>query len=172
MTTTDTAAMWAAIETERLRLADDLAQLDDGQWTTQSQCDLWTVEEVAAHIVVPFETSTFRLGLTMAKNRFSLTRTINELTAKLHASTNRSERIEMLRANADNRWTPPGNGPEIPLTEVLVHGQDIRRPLGLEHEIPTATIDLALAAISDLDTRADYARRINGAVAGPVSDAA
>ncbi|MEM7338614.1 MAG: maleylpyruvate isomerase family mycothiol-dependent enzyme [Actinomycetota bacterium] len=172
MTTTQTDAMWAAIEVERLRLADDLAGLSEHQWTTQSQCDRWTVEEVAAHLVVPFEVSNLRLGLTMAKNRFSLTRTVNELTARLHASTSRAERIELLRANAADRWTPPGLGPEIPLSEVIVHGQDIRRPLGLDHSIPAATIDLALNGISDLDTRADYARRIHGSVVEPVADVA
>jgi hypothetical protein len=44
--------------------------------------------------------------------------------------------------------------------ETVVHGQDIRRPLGLANPVPTATIDLALNGIDDEVVRADYARRI------------
>jgi uncharacterized protein (TIGR03083 family) len=37
-----------------------------------------------------------------------------------------------LRDHADERFTPPGHGPEMPLTDVVVHGLDILRPLGLD----------------------------------------
>ena len=37
-----------------------------------------------------------------------------------------------IRRFADSRAKPPGFGSEAPLSEVLVHGQDIRIPLGLD----------------------------------------
>ena len=35
-----------------------------------------------------------------------------------------------LRAHADSRFTPPGAGPEAPLTDVVVHGADALVPSG------------------------------------------
>lgn len=40
----------AAIESERLEIADTLATLTPEQWATPSCCDDWTVQEVAAHL--------------------------------------------------------------------------------------------------------------------------
>lgn len=40
----------AAIESERLAIADALETLTPEQWATQSCCDAWTVQEVAAHL--------------------------------------------------------------------------------------------------------------------------
>ncbi|MCU1656311.1 MAG: hypothetical protein JWO57_967, partial [Pseudonocardiales bacterium] len=41
-----------------------------------------------------------------------------------------------LRAQARNPFHAPTFGLEAPLTELLIHGQDIRRPLGLDHPFP------------------------------------
>lgn len=152
--------IWDTIATERRRLADDLEGLTDEQWTKQSQCEAWTVEEVATHVVLPFEISTARFGLTMLKNRGDLSKTSVQLTARLHAKTSRADAIRILRENADNRWTPPRLGPEIPLSEIIVHGQDIRRAVDLDHDIPADTIELALTGITDEEVRRDYAERI------------
>ncbi|MEL7209518.1 MAG: hypothetical protein AAGK32_14985, partial [Actinomycetota bacterium] len=81
-------------------------------------------------------------------------------TARIHAANRREDVIASLRANADNQWTPPRFGPEVPLSEVVVHGADIRRPLGLASTVPEETIDLALEGITDETRRADYARRV------------
>ena len=35
-----------------------------------------------------------------------------------------------LRDNATSRFTPPGSGPEAPLTDVIVHGADMLVPSG------------------------------------------
>ena len=49
-----------------------------------------------------------------------------------------------LRKNAEHRFSPPGFGPEAPLTDLVVHGQDIRRPLGLAHHVPDDHARVAL----------------------------
>ncbi|MEM9562418.1 MAG: maleylpyruvate isomerase family mycothiol-dependent enzyme [Actinomycetota bacterium] len=163
----DTDRIWAGIATERRRLADELEGLTESQWTTPSQCAAWTVEEVAAHLIVPFEISTPKFVVAMIRHRGNLDRVILAMTAKVVARTTRAERIAKLRANAENPWRPPRLGPEIPLSEIVVHGQDIRRPLGLECPVPAETIDLALRAIDDDEVRADYAGRIG--VVDPIS---
>ncbi len=155
---------WDLIATERRRLADELETLTDADWRTPSQCAAWTVEELAAHLILPFEVSTPRFMLTMARFRGDLSRVAVHLTARVHAANERHEVIAKLRANADNRWTPPRLGPEIPLGEIVVHGQDIRRPLGRDLTIPTSTVEAALDGVTDAEVRADYARRIGLAV--------
>ena len=164
---TDTETVWSLVATERRRLADDLTALTEAQWRAQSQCEAWTVEELASHVVTPFETSTPRFLLAMVKARGNFDKAIIGLTARVHAGHSRQDAIEKIRANADNRWTPPKAGPEVMLAEVIVHGQDIRRVIGVDHDIPADTIDVALSGIDDADIRADYARRIG--VAAPAA---
>lgn len=152
--------VWDTIATERRRLADDLEGLTEEQWTMQSRCEAWKVEEAAAHVVLPFEVSNARFALALLANRGNLDKASRKLTAKVHAGHSRAEVIAKLRANAENHWTPPRLGPEIPLSEIVVHGQDIRRAVGIEHNIPAETIALALEGITDDETRRNYAERI------------
>src|SRR4051812_8670905 len=39
--------------------------------------------------------------------------------------------VSDIRRFVDSRFAPPGMGPGAPLTDVLVHGQDVRVPLNL-----------------------------------------
>lgn len=151
---------WKLVAEERRRLADDLENLTDEQWAAQSNCDKWNVKQASAHIIMPLVTSTPRFLFTMLKNRRNLDNTILELTARVDGANSREEIIAALRAQADNQWKPPGRGPEIPLTEIVVHGQDIRRALGIDHNIPAETITHALDGIDDAEIKADYASRI------------
>lgn len=156
----DKARTWELIAIERRRLADELTTLSDEQWRTPSQCDAWTVEDVAAHLILPFEVGNARFGWKMLRHRGNLDRVMIDLTAWVGSNNSRDELVAKLRHNAESRWTPPGSGPEIPLTEVIVHGQDIRRAIGAEHAIPADTIEFALKGLTDEELRSDYAERI------------
>ncbi|MEL7157586.1 MAG: maleylpyruvate isomerase N-terminal domain-containing protein, partial [Actinomycetota bacterium] len=72
-------SIWDAIATERLRLADELEGLTDEQWHQPSQCAEWTIGEMASHLIVPFEVSTPRFVLAMARNRGNFDRTMRWL---------------------------------------------------------------------------------------------
>jgi hypothetical protein len=54
------------------------------------------------------------------------------------------ELVSVLRANAQTRWTPPGIGPEAPLTDILIHTLDICHPLHISHTIEPARLRHAL----------------------------
>ena len=60
----------------------------------------------------------------------------NTRLAREQAARPYAELVETLRQRADSRFTPPGAGPEAPLTDLLVHGLDICWPLGLTHPVP------------------------------------
>lgn len=160
---TRTEEIWAAVAAERRRLADELEGLTEAEWTTPTQCAAWTVEGLAAHLITPFEISTPRFLLTMARNRFGFDATMVELSARVAARHTRSDLVAKLRANAENRWTPPRSGPEVVLTEIVVHGQDIRRPLGRDCPVPPETVDAALRVVEDPSIQADYADRVGTA---------
>jgi uncharacterized protein (TIGR03083 family) len=131
------------IAQERRDLADTLSGLDAQQWTTPSLCQGWTVHDVAAHLLMPLVTSAPRLIAAMATSGFNFDRANLKLTANVAQRTN-DELVSGLRTNAEHRFKPPGAGPEAPLTDVIVHGQDIRRPLGIHHDIEPAHLTRSL----------------------------
>ncbi len=126
--------VWSMIAAERIGLAEDLAGLSDEQWVCPSLCAGWRVRDVAAHLTMPFHVSLPKMVWMMVKNRFDF----DKLSSRYATSDARpvAELLADLRRNAEHRFTPPGFGPEAPLTDLVVHGQDIRRPLGLHHDIP------------------------------------
>ena len=58
------------------------------------------------------------------------------------------ELAEVLRRKAGSRFTPPGAGPEAPLTDLLVHGLDIRWPLGLPRDVPEERLRASLTYLT------------------------
>lgn len=142
MSPTDDEA-FGMIAEERRALADLLDTLTPEQWATPSLCAGWTVREVAAHLVVPFEVSVPSLMLRLVRSLGSYDRAMDGATREVAARPT-TELAARLRANADHRFTPPMSGPEAPLTDVVVHGQDIRRPLGIAHGIEPEHLRVAL----------------------------
>ncbi len=122
--------MWEDIATERRALADVFDELDERQWDTPSLCGDWTVRELAAHLVMPFNVSLSRFGLTMLRYAGNFAKANIALTAGL-AGRPVAELVADYRAHAESHFTPPGMPPVTPLAEVLIHGQDARIPLGI-----------------------------------------
>jgi len=144
--------IWSMIATERRALADDLDDLTDAQWAAPSLCDDWRVRDVVAHVVFPFRVSLPSVMFKMVRHKFDF----NAMSdAEARGDTRPpAELVATLRANADHRFHPPGFGPEAPLTDVVIHGQDIRRPLGLAREFDPD----ALGEVLDLLTSAKATR--------------
>lgn len=127
--------IWDDVASERRQLADVLEGLTEAQLSEPSLCDGWTIKETAAHLTTIFHTSMpkFVLQILMSGGFSNATR-----KAAISEASRRSisDIVEELRANAEHRFTPPGMGAEAPLTDIVVHGQDIRRPLGIDRDIP------------------------------------
>ncbi|MEE3851804.1 maleylpyruvate isomerase family mycothiol-dependent enzyme [Gordonia sp. LSe1-13] len=127
--------IFAAIADERRRLADLAATFTDEQWATASLCDGWTCRDVMAHLLVPLVVSIPAAGLAMLRARGNFHRANLAMAAKVKATYPDLPRA--LRDKADTRFTPPGRqGPRAPLTDIIVHGLDIRRPLGIAATTP------------------------------------
>ncbi|MDT0276480.1 maleylpyruvate isomerase family mycothiol-dependent enzyme [Blastococcus goldschmidtiae] len=134
---------FAEIADERRRLAELVPGLTEQQLATQSLCSEWTVRDVVAHLVVPLEVGIPRFALAMLRARGSFDRA-NVRLARAQARRPIGELTEVLRRKADSQFTPPGAGPEAPLTDLLVHDLDIRWPLGLRCDVPPARLRTAL----------------------------
>ena len=68
----------------------------------------------------------------------------NRSLTKGVAARSTADIVAGLRQHADSHFTPPGAGPEAPLTDLLIHGGDMRVPLGLTRDIPEQRLRIAL----------------------------
>ncbi len=139
--------VFAEIADERRGLAALLSGLTGEQQATQSLCSEWTVRNVVGHLVVPLEVGIPKFALAMLACRGSFDRA-NVRLAREQARRPFGELIEVLRRKADSRFTPPGSGPEAPLTDLLVHGLDIRWPLALPRDIPEGRLRTSLTYLT------------------------
>lgn len=124
--------VFAAVADERRSIANLVEGLDDAQLATPSLCAGWDVKTVAAHLVSDF-TDGFWGFLASGVRHVNIDRGIDAL-ARRHAQATAAEIAATLRSGADNRLSPPITGPLSSLTDVLVHGADMRIPLGLPHQ--------------------------------------
>lgn len=121
--------MLELIAAERERAADFGASLTADEYEVQSLCDKWQVRDVLGHLLMPLVTSTPRLVLAVARRGFDFNQANIDLTAKMRSSSV-PELVDALHANASHKFKPPGLGYEAPLTDAVVHTQDICRPVG------------------------------------------
>lgn len=122
------------IAAERRAVADLVESLSPEQLDTPSLCGAWTVREVVGHLVSPFAARPAAMLPLVVRSGFHLHRA-NARLAELIARRPPAELVALLRDNAEHRFAPPVVGHLGQLTDVQVHGQDIRRPLGLPHRL-------------------------------------
>ena len=128
----DDATVWAYVDQQRVDLADFLDTLTPQQWRTPSLCEGWTVREVAVHIVQS-TASRPRLVFELLRSGFRF----NAMIFRVARDPRTPQEIaEAMRALVGNRRRPPGTAVADPLMDILVHGQDIAIPLGVERAMP------------------------------------
>ena len=124
----DREFVFAAVADERRQLATLVEGLDAAQLATPSLCEGWDVKTVAAHVVSTVMDGTPAF-LRLALRRLSMARAIDEL-ARRRARLPAAEIAASLHRCADRPISPPFFGPLDPLADILVHGGDLRIPLG------------------------------------------
>jgi uncharacterized protein (TIGR03083 family) len=148
---------FAEIADERRSLAGLASGLTGEQQAAQSLCSGWSVHDVLAHLVVPLEVSTPKFALAMLASAGNFDRANVRLTRE-QARRPFAEITEVLRQKAESRFTPPGAGPEAPLTDLLVHGLDIRWPLGVAREVPAERVHKSLTFLTTTPARGIVAK--------------
>ena len=117
------------IADERRRIADLVESLDSEQLQTRSLCDAWSVKEVVGHLVAAVAASNLSALPLLVRSGFNIHKA-NARLATVMAGRPAGELAAMLRAHAENPFRPPVVGYPGQLTDLQVHRQDIRRPLG------------------------------------------
>lgn len=123
------------LRAERLDLADFLEELTPEEWSRDSLCADWSVREVAAHLTTADTLGATLAGLVRARGDWDR---MNADAAVAHAARHTPrELVAQLRAFAESPRRSPGAAPIDPLADIIVHGQDIARPLGRTRTAPT-----------------------------------
>lgn len=141
------ASPWRLVHAERAALAADLEALSDEQWTTPSLCVGLSVREVLAHLTAGASLNPVRWLAGVIRCRFDFDAQVAMRLAE-QLGDSADETLERFRHTVSSTTKPP-----LPvvamLGEVIVHGEDIRRPLGLRRDHP---ID-SLAAVAEFYQR-------------------
>jgi uncharacterized protein (TIGR03083 family) len=133
----------AAIAAERRRIADLVESLDEAQLATPSLCSAWSVRQVAGHLVAAVDPPRGAFPRLIVRSGFRLHRANAMLAAEI-ARRPAATLAGDLRRNADNPFKPPVVGYPGQLTDLQVHGQDMRRPLDLPHGLTPDRLRVSL----------------------------
>ncbi|GAA1023678.1 MULTISPECIES: maleylpyruvate isomerase family mycothiol-dependent enzyme [Amycolatopsis] len=128
-------ATWPQIHAERAALADDLA---DVSWSTPSLCEGLSVREVLAHLTAGASLTPARWLAGVLRCRFDFDRQVAMRLAE-HLGYSPADTLARFRRIVASTTKPP-----LPvvamLGEIVVHGEDIRRPLGIRRAHPIGTL--------------------------------
>jgi uncharacterized protein (TIGR03083 family) len=154
------ATIWKHIHSERALMADTLAGLPAEAWSTPSLCAGWSVQEMTGHILSAAEQTPahFYRELISARFKFDV---FTDRGARRLGALSPSVLIDRLRDRTTTTNHPPAPVMAM-LGEIVVHAEDIRRPLGLAHQAP----EEALVAVADSYQKSNLLlgakRRISG----------
>jgi uncharacterized protein (TIGR03083 family) len=123
-------AIGEAVAAERLALCDLLDGLADDDWATPSLCEAWTVREVVAHLTLATRDTAWDLVKGAIRARGNWDRMNTDAARDRAQRFAPAELVGQLRETAASTRRAPMSSPLDPLTDVLVHGQDIARPVG------------------------------------------
>jgi uncharacterized protein (TIGR03083 family) len=129
---------WALIHAERESLAADLDGLTAEQWAVTSLCSEWSVHQVLGHIVATTKMTPPKFFAQFAVARFNFT-AFNAKNVARNTQPTPAATLAEFRAHLLDTTAPPGPT-ETMVGEIVVHGADIRRPLGIHYTPPTATV--------------------------------
>lgn len=152
-------SIWPVVHAERRALVEDLVGLEDAEWETPSLCAGWAVRDVVAHLAATAALSRAGFAREFVRARFSVDRIVERQLAGAREQ-DASASLTALRSAVDYVASPP-----LPLItriiEIVVHGEDIRRPLGINHAYSTTWLAEAVAYLFS-DRPSGGKKRLNG----------
>ena len=141
---TATATLPALTRAQRDGFVETLEGLEPDQWEAPSLCTEWRVVDVAAHLAWAPVMGLGSGAAAMVRHGLSMNRMIAR-SAVGWSERGRDAILSQLRDNARTGATPIGMPPVAALADAVVHGLDVRRPLGLPGQVPPE----ALAPLAD-----------------------
>jgi uncharacterized protein (TIGR03083 family) len=128
------------VAAEHAEFCSFVGGLSAAQWQAETLCEGWSVRDVVAHVADHVHRTGGDALRAIVRGRLSPTR-----SAELIVEGQRDRRVTDLLASLE----PPVRSPSsVQLAELVIHQQDIRRPLGIEREMAgdrlLACLDFAL----------------------------
>lgn len=153
---------WPMIEADRTALAEYLSGLSKDEWQKQSLCAGWTVEQVAAHMLVVTTVPAARVFLTFLSSGFNLKRFSDKMIERITSEKSSSDIASTMRNTASSQRVPPGLKPLGVLSEVLVHSGDISEAVGRPLHFPADHYVTGLDYLKDVQSALGCRKRIEG----------
>lgn len=122
---------WPLIRAERVALIADLEPLTDAQWSTPSLCAGWSVRDVLAHMTTTAKMTPGRFVGRLAGSGFRFN-AMNDKGVQEEQGATPAGALAGFKAQLDRTTSPPGPLDAM-VAEIVIHSQDIRRPLGIVH---------------------------------------
>ncbi|GAA3702850.1 maleylpyruvate isomerase family mycothiol-dependent enzyme [Microlunatus aurantiacus] len=154
---------WQLIANERRTMADLLEGLTPDQWEVTSLCSEWRVRDVAAHLAMtptgaPPVATMLRALVTTRGRLWPAVRDV----AVAYAAARPEDLVAGLRRDAASRRKSVFVQAENILPDLVIHGQDIAVPLGIDRAVPPAAGRVALSRIWSLGWPFHARRRFAG----------
>ncbi len=146
------------VEAEQADFASLLRPLTPAQWVTPSLCQGWSVYDTVIHIAIHAHTGATERIIGLARAGFSEDRQMEPERARTT-----DELVDWLESPATlgGRFTILTQ-----LSELVIHQQDVRRPLGIARQIPSerlsVVLDFGIALTGLTSTMANSRRRSKG----------
>ena len=157
----DKEQSWRLIDERRIALANLLESLRPDEWAVPSLCVGWTVRDVAAHLSIAATMPTSEVLRAALRAGGNFDRMIHD-TAVHRAARPIEQIIADVRGIVGSRRLAPTTFWRDALLDILVHGQDIVRPL--DRCLPPPTEAARVAADWAWQRRFPFfpARRLRG----------
>jgi uncharacterized protein (TIGR03083 family) len=143
----DATEGWELVAVNREAFADLIETMDAAQAASPSLCGGWTNHQVAGHVTSFVSVGLPSFMLNMAKAGFNYDKMADQ-TATRMAEIPLSDLAWTLRSKADKSSPMKMFPPEMTLTDVTTHSQDIRRGLGLDERPSDVAVKTSLEFIT------------------------
>jgi uncharacterized protein (TIGR03083 family) len=130
--------IWPVLHTERQALAADLRDLGTEDWATASLCSDWTVRDVLAHMTSTAKLTPPAFFGKMIGSGFSFDK-VQEKGVAANLGASPTDTLANFESVVTSVKHPPGPS-QTWLGETIVHSEDIRRALGIQHKYPTDAV--------------------------------
>jgi uncharacterized protein (TIGR03083 family) len=151
---------WSLVHAERAALAADLADLTDQQWATPSLCTGFSVRQVLAHLTAGASLNPVRWLAGVIRCRFDFDKMVAMRLAEQVGATPAETLARFGHVVTSTVKAPVPT--EAVLGEAIVHGEDIRRPLGIHRDYPVTTLTQLACYYQGSDLVVPAKRRIAG----------
>jgi uncharacterized protein (TIGR03083 family) len=130
--------IWPTVHAERKALAADLRKLSAEDWDRPSLCSRWTVRDVLAHMTSAARLTPPAFFGKLIGSGFSFDK-VQEKGVAAERGATPADTLANFESVLTSVKHPPGPN-QTWLGETIVHSEDIRRALGIQHEYPTDAV--------------------------------